>query len=94
MDAVGIGSKVLSQAPAPGGKMGKGEAIQISLGEFRPGTMPDLQRATLRDALQKLRQLNLKVEYRGSGRVIKQIPEPGTPVNQGQRIVLELGWVG
>jgi cell division protein FtsI/penicillin-binding protein 2 len=93
-EAEGVGSKILVQDPPPGARVFKDQAIRVSLGEFRPGSMPDLHRATLRDALLKLRSLELKVEYRGNGRVIKQIPEPGAAVRPGQTITLELGWVG
>jgi cell division protein FtsI/penicillin-binding protein 2 len=56
--------------------------------------MPDLQNATLRDALGRLRTLGIEVEYEGAGRVKTQVPAPGTPMKRGDRAQLSLGWAG
>lgn len=54
--------------------------------------MPDLEGATLRDALNRLRLLGVEVDYEGAGRVTKQSPAPGTPLRRGDRARLSLGW--
>ncbi|MEO7425237.1 MAG: penicillin-binding transpeptidase domain-containing protein [Fibrobacteria bacterium] len=56
--------------------------------------MPDLNNYTLRDALSRLRNLGLDVEYSGTGRIIRQEPAMGTPVKAGQKCTLTLGWMG
>jgi membrane peptidoglycan carboxypeptidase len=58
------------------------------------GEMPDLQNSTLRDALQRLRALGVRVEYQGEGRVLEQSPAPGAPLRRGDRCRLSLGWAG
>ncbi len=59
-----------------------------------PGAMPDLSEDTLRDALYKIKDLGLDVEYNGSGRVIRQEPPAGVPVKAGEKCLLTLGWMG
>jgi PASTA domain len=90
----GSGSRVLAQVPIPGMRSVRGQLVRLSLGEWRPGNMPDVQHCTLRDALLRLKDLGLEVEYRGQGRVLRQTPEPGTPVKAGESCTLELGWMG
>jgi cell division protein FtsI (penicillin-binding protein 3) len=90
----GSGSRVLAQVPVPGMRSVRGQEVRLSLGEWRPGNMPDVQHCTLRDALLRLKDLGLEVEYRGQGRVLRQTPEPGTPVKAGESCTLELGWMG
>ena len=56
--------------------------------------MPDLQNSTLRDALQRLMDLGVQVDYEGEGKVMGQDPAPGTPLYRGIRCRLTLGWMG
>jgi beta-lactam-binding protein with PASTA domain len=58
------------------------------------GSMPDLSEHTLRDALFRLKDLGLDVEYDGAGRVIRQLPPAGARIKPGQKCVLTLGWMG
>jgi beta-lactam-binding protein with PASTA domain len=90
----GAGSRVLAQRPAPGNRVIPGDTIRLSLGELRPGSMPDVQHCTLRDALLRLRALGLQVDYRGNGRVLRQSPAPGAALKGGETCLLELGWLG
>jgi membrane peptidoglycan carboxypeptidase len=69
-------------------------ATPAESGRTRAGAMPDLQNSTLRDALLRLRELGVEVEYTGEGRVIGQQPDPGTPLRRGMRCRLNLGWMG
>ncbi|MEM6929572.1 MAG: PASTA domain-containing protein, partial [Myxococcota bacterium] len=59
-----------------------------------PGTsvriVPDLRDKTLRDAVVALQGAQLDWTYRGSGRVVHQIPEPGTALVGGDPITLVL----
>lgn len=90
----GVGRRILAQYPAPGQRLVSGDTIQLTLGEMRPGMMPDVQHCTLRDALLRLKAFDLDIEYRGNGRVLRQSPPPGSAVKAGERCVLELGWMG
>lgn len=69
--------------------------LRRSVGTQAPGGgMPDLSDHTLRDALFRLKDLGLDVEYNGAGRVIRQVPAAGAPIKSGQKCVLTLGWMG
>ena len=57
-------------------------------------TMPDLRNATLRDALLRLREFGVEVEYQGEGKVVEQEPAPGSPLRHGLHCRLRLGWMG
>ncbi len=54
------------------------------------GTLPNVEGMTLRDALYLLESQGLRVEYSGTGRVVKQSQEPGSKVVQGDNVKLEL----
>jgi beta-lactam-binding protein with PASTA domain len=56
--------------------------------------MPDLRNSTLRDALQRLRIMGVRVDYQGEGRVQEQSPAAGTPLRRGDHCRLNLGWAG
>jgi cell division protein FtsI (penicillin-binding protein 3) len=56
-----------------------------------PGAMPDLRGASAREGATSAARLGLIVELRGSGRVVKQAPEPGTAIEAGMTCVLQLG---
>lgn len=90
----GEGEVVLSQDPRPGSRIPSNGALTLTLGYLEARTMPDLDGNTLRDALLKLKNLGLEVEYEGSGRIIRQEPAPGATVKPGQKCVLALGWMG
>jgi cell division protein FtsI (penicillin-binding protein 3)/stage V sporulation protein D (sporulation-specific penicillin-binding protein) len=90
----GSGEVVLSQDPLPGTRVESTRPVTVSLGFLDNRIMPDLTNNTLRDALLKLKNLGIEVEYTGNGRIIHQEPSVGTPVRQGQKCVLTLGWMG
>lgn len=52
--------------------------------------MPDLIGRSLRGGLQIVQQYGLQVKITGSGRIVKQHPKPGSPVEEGDICVLEL----
>jgi len=56
-----------------------------------PGAMPDLRGSSAREGATTAARLGLIVELRGSGRVAKQTPEPGTAIEAGMTCVLQLG---
>jgi cell division protein FtsI/penicillin-binding protein 2 len=53
--------------------------------------MPDLRRQGMRTALQRCKELGLKVTFQGSGEVIEQFPAPGTAISPGAecKVVLQ-----
>ena len=53
--------------------------------------IPDVRGMTMRDAVFLLENRGLQVDYRGSGRVVKQSQSPGEKVIRGSRIQLQLG---
>ena len=53
--------------------------------------MPDVRSLSLRDALLKLRDLNIEIEYKGVGEVKKQSPGPSTLVTPKTKCILYLG---
>ena len=52
--------------------------------------MPSLVGMSLRKGLRILQRTEVKVEARGSGRIVKQSPSPGTPLEKGAVVQLEL----
>jgi hypothetical protein len=55
------------------------------------GAMPDLRGSSAREGATAAARLGLIVELRGSGRVARQTPEPGTAIEAGMTCVLQLG---
>jgi cell division protein FtsI (penicillin-binding protein 3) len=64
------------------------EIIWTEKGEI---IVPNLTGLTLRDALSTLQIANLKLRFKGSGRVVDQFPEPGTHIapNEAFEITLQ-----
>ena len=52
--------------------------------------VPDLRGKVGRDAVVSLLAVALEPHLSGSGRVVSQAPAPGTPVERGARVKLEL----
>jgi stage V sporulation protein D (sporulation-specific penicillin-binding protein) len=94
IEVEGEGDLILSQDPGPGRRVAADGAVTLSLGFLENRVMPDLENGTLRDALIKLKNLGLDVEYTGAGRIIRQEPAAGTSVKPGQKCLLTLGWMG
>ncbi len=90
----GKGDVVLAQNLPPERKILLRDTLVLSMGYFNSKSMPDLNNLTLREALLKLKYLNVDVEYQGSGKVIKQEPAIGSPVVPGHKCILTLGWMG
>jgi penicillin-binding protein 2B len=86
---VGEGSKVLKQTPQPGREVIEGERV-ILLTEKSP-SLPDMTGWSLRDVRKISNLLKLETEIVGNGYVQKQNIIPGTPVEEGNSLVVELG---
>ena len=59
------------------------------MGEFSL-SMPDVRGMVLKDVLPALENLGKQVSVKGFGYITRQEPEPGTPFDSIQRVVLEL----
>jgi len=85
-----VAQKTLRYLNVPPKKSPMGEIIRVSLSDMdlkvlergieRKEGMPDLKDKSMREALRILNDYNLKANFIGSGRVIKQNPSPGVPL--------------
>jgi cell division protein FtsI (penicillin-binding protein 3) len=53
-----------------------------------PGSIPNLIGLGVRDVLKKAKQLGLRVVVKGSGMVVEQVPEPGTPLKKDRLLTV------
>lgn len=84
----GEGERVLSQSPAPGEAVERGEGITLWLSapdDSLGRTMPDLQGLAVRVALRRLTVLEVSPHLEGHGVVVRQWPAPGTSLEHGAR---------
>jgi cell division protein FtsI (penicillin-binding protein 3) len=68
-----------------------GNAVKWTDNKVVEGTVPDVKGMTLRDALFVLESNGLRVYHKGKGRVSEQSLVPGTKINRGSAITLQLG---
>lgn len=89
------GSVVIDQFPRPGARVKWGTRILIY---FDPGddlsaqpyaTVPDLKGLTVREAAERLKELDLLLSPSGSGVAHSQHPPPGTRLPRGARVMVE-----
>ena len=52
--------------------------------------VPNVRGMGLKDALYMLEGMTLRVVSKGRGKVINQVPEPGTPFQKNQQVLIEL----
>lgn len=64
--------------------------ILLSEKEMKSGSVPDVKGMGLKDAIFLLENQGLKVTVKGSGKVVKQSLLPGTALQNGQKITIEL----
>ena len=62
----------------------------VNKGTSAPGTMPDVRGMALGEAVTILEKQGLRVRIAGMGSIKEQIPEPNTPVNMAQEVMLNL----
>jgi membrane peptidoglycan carboxypeptidase len=60
-------------------------------GDRAPGTMPDLRGLTMREVHERLVQLNLPFDIKGSGVVIDQVPRPFETIDPRERVLVICG---
>jgi cell division protein FtsI/penicillin-binding protein 2 len=92
--AVGAGSRVASQSPAPGTAARRGAVVELILSPdagVAAAVVPDLRGLPVRDALSRLSALAIPVgRLVGTGSVVSQDPEPGRPVRPETKCSLTL----
>lgn len=80
---------VPASAPAPVSRV---QSLLVSTStDATQGLMPDLRGLGAREALRVLGRLGLTARVQGSGVVISQVPEAGTPLERGASSLLRLG---
>jgi cell division protein FtsI (penicillin-binding protein 3) len=78
-------------APTPAAGPGGSLSIEQALLTAREGLMPDLRGMSARQALLSLNRIGLAPRIEGTGLVIGQAPEPGSPIVPGETAILKLG---
>ncbi len=91
----GSGDFVVDQSPAGGVQAKKGEIIELTLGPGRRSggnqvVVPFLTGLSLREALRKGSAAGLNVQFKGSGRVVRQAPASGARAAVGDVLILTL----
>jgi len=85
---MGEGARVLSQSPAAGEAVERGEGITLWLSapaDSLGHRMPDLTGLAVREALRRLTLLEVSPHLVGHGVVVRQLPPPGSPLARGAR---------
>jgi penicillin-binding protein 2B len=85
---IGDGNKVEGQLPTSDTIALEGEKIIIKTSGSK--TYPDLTGWSLRDVMKLAQLAELKLNKAGSGYVIKQNLKPGSPINEGENLIVEL----
>ena len=70
--------------------IGNDNGVALIDEDMQNGTVPNVTGMTLKDALYLLESMGLKVEVVGKGYVTQQSVEPGTKIEKGNRITIQL----
>ncbi|MBS1272565.1 MAG: Stage V sporulation protein D [Candidatus Marinimicrobia bacterium] len=66
------------------------EKPKAEIKQQKSDRMPDVRQMSLRKAIVRLYEMDLKVEISGYGKVVRQSPRPGAHINKGTTVYLEL----
>lgn len=66
--------------------MGRSKIKEVKFGKL----VPDFRGLSLREALRKAAGKNVKLTFRGSGRIVNSLPQPGKPMPKSKEIKLVL----
>jgi cell division protein FtsI (penicillin-binding protein 3) len=80
-----------STLPQVAARDNKGGEIVYAVARSNAVLMPDLQGRSVRDVARACAQLGMQLEAHGEGRVVRQMPEPGTELRSGQIIYVDFG---
>ncbi|HMG72777.1 MAG TPA: penicillin-binding protein [Pyrinomonadaceae bacterium] len=70
---------------------GQPKEVVFAVATRRAALMPDLRGQSVRDAFRMCQQLGLRLEARGEGHAMRQIPEPGAEVDPGLIVRVDFG---
>ena len=70
---------------------GQASEIILAVASNRAALMPDMHGQSVRDVARTCAQLGLRLEARGDGHAVRQIPEPGAEVDAGQIVRVDFG---
>lgn len=86
----GKGQIVKEQVPSPGAKVNQNSTVILKVSNSDKNkdsvVVPDLKGRTVKESLNILNAIGLKMDISGSGFAIKQTPTPGTEVNPGTTV--------
>lgn len=85
-----LGAKVNDTKSEWSGATVQGNTVSLSPKQIGEGVVPDVRGMTLKDALYLLESLGMKVNINGKGAVVKQSVLPGTKINTGSTILIDL----
>jgi len=70
---------------------GQASEVVLAVATKRGVLMPDLRGQSVRDVARMCAQLGLRLEARGDGRALRQMPEPGAELDSGQAVRVDFG---
>jgi len=65
--------------------------VVFAVATKRAALMPDLRGQSVRDVMRMCQQLGLRLEARGEGHALRQVPEPGAEVDPGLVVRVDFG---
>ncbi len=85
------GEEVIATRPAPNSRLSAGEEVYCYMSCDKQEKMetPDLAGLTIREAIAILERYGIAFACKGTGRVIRQVPQAGTPLSAGEIVNLE-----
>ncbi|HUI29073.1 MAG TPA: penicillin-binding transpeptidase domain-containing protein [Candidatus Acidoferrales bacterium] len=80
---------VLSERPNAGTLLPKGATVELNFVDARKiSKMPDFRGASVRKATSFFLTAGIRFRVNGSGKIVSQAPDPGTPVNKKSIVVI------
>jgi cell division protein FtsI (penicillin-binding protein 3) len=70
---------------------GQASEVVFAVATRRGALMPDLRGQSVRDVARMCARLGLRLEARGDGRALRQMPEPGSELDSGQVVRVDFG---
>jgi cell division protein FtsI (penicillin-binding protein 3) len=80
-----------STMPQVDGRDSRGGEIVYAVATNKAIVMPDLRGLSVRDVVRACAQLGMQLEAHGEGRVVKQMPESGAELRNGQVVYVDFG---
>ena len=84
---------VVEQTPPPGTRVEKGTRVILTFYEEHHGhgahvTVPDVLGRSMKDAAMVLAREGLRIRIEGTGYAVRQDPEPGTQLHEGDAVTV------